>query len=916
MNYQLSDTWKRSFSPTAPDLHTQARQRLSAGLEQFRRHVKPVADEIALSVPGYTDHSIGHCDALWDIADLFVDENFPLNPAEAFVLGGAFLVHDLGMGLAAHSEGLAGILGTESWLDHLAALYPDAFEALQSAATRDVQANPTWDGLTSPKVKDALTIYLREHHAAQAERVVSQEWKLSNGQSFYLLADTELRHWYGELIGRIGRSHWRGVEELPEEFNSTFGSPPGLPTEWTVDAVKVACILRVADAAQVDARRADPLHTPFRQPQGSSLPHWEFQERMLHPILHKDRLMYTSTVPFPREQAVAWWLGFDTVQMIDQELRKVDALLADSNRPQLRARAVLGAEAANRFARYVKTDGWTPVDARPKITNTESVISNLGGTALYGQAQSIVIRELLANAVDATRLRRLAYGDDGMRPIRVTLESVGGSDYLDIRDYGIGMDADDVVTYLCDFGRSGWRSKTVRSAHPGALASGYQSTGQFGIGFYSSFMAADEVTVTTRPFHAGSDDTHVLEFGRGISERPLLRRAERTERLYEPGTRIRLKLRQSVEAGLLFPATRSQVRSDFMEVVRQQSLLCDEMIEVVPLGASSPELVNGGSGWRGLAHDALFDRLQPTVSQRRRGSRSGRSDETYRKHFLDFAMPLHDADGAVQGVLAIDVLDHGEKDHGAVSPTGGIYCGGFYAEPLYSFVGVISGIPEKASRDRAIPLVSREEFSRWLNAQVDLAVELDLSHGDRLSLAAMVIETGSVRADLPIAVTAEGYASPGEFRAWAGSRDRVVMFEDPMFVLDREDGPIVYDHLTERMLLVPPSAAVFTYGGSLGPMGRLFERLSAADAEVLAELDGDDVERSWEVADWWVTACRLPIGRAVRELADAWGTSLVSLLRTMKSPDSDPVACKCEARDASRDDGPVTRLEGLVFERA
>lgn len=912
MDYQKSATWERSFGTREGDAHRDPRARLRSGFEQFRSHVEPVASEIALSVPGYTDHSIRHCDALWDITDLLLTKDFPLNPAEAFVLGGAFLVHDLGMGLAAYAEGLPGILRDESWLDHLAATFPGHFEALNDAALRDVAADPTWNGITSPRIKEALTVYLREHHAEQAERVVSQGWVLGSGQTFYLLADTELRHWYGELIGKVARSHWLSVDQVREQFSAVRGAPPGFPPEWTVDATKVACILRVADAAHIDARRADPLHTPFRQPQGVSQAHWAFQEKMLHPRLHKDRLVYTSASPFSKDQAASWWLGFDTVRMIDDELGKVDALLADSGREQLVARAVLGADSASRFSEFVKTDGWTPVDARPTISNTEGVISNLGGTALYGRSNSIVIRELLANAVDATRLRRKTYGDDGIRPIRVSLFEEEGSDYLEIHDRGIGMDVDDIVSYLCDFGSSGWRSKTVQSTHPGALASGFQSTGQYGIGFYSSFMVANEVTVTTRPFHSGPADTNILEFNNGLHERPLLRKAERKEVLYEPGTRVRLRLRFPVQEELLSNSTRAQVRAEFAEIVRHQALLSDEKIEVLSLGATEALEVVGSSGWRSLSKEELFGVLKPRGSGRLRRIESD-SGSAYRDHFLKFAAPLFSDDGTVQGVLALDFVEAKQKDRWSPSPIGAMYCGGFYAETLPHVMGVITGTPERASRDRAVPSVSRGEFTRWLKSQFDLAAELDIASADKLIMNELAMAAGFEDARFPIGITGDGYIGSPRYREWAAARDLITVIEAPSIVVDTPDGPVFYDHLAERMFKVPDSAIVVSYSGDWGPLDRMLMDFEEADLEILDLLEIASERLDWDVAEWWLVGSRSPAGFAIKCAADAWGVSVVDLLRGSKEVGRALGAENYVGRDAYTGEYARMFIDGIVI---
>lgn len=57
-------------------------------------------------MPQFTVHDITHIDALWDMADIILPPELEINPVEAFILGGAFLIHDLGMGGVAYNNGL------------------------------------------------------------------------------------------------------------------------------------------------------------------------------------------------------------------------------------------------------------------------------------------------------------------------------------------------------------------------------------------------------------------------------------------------------------------------------------------------------------------------------------------------------------------------------------------------------------------------------------------------------------------------------------------------------------------------------------------------------------------------------------------------------------------------------------------
>jgi hypothetical protein len=81
------------------------------------------AAEIPRDLPDYTVHDISHLDAPWEMAGLIAGSDYPLTASEAFVLGGAFLVHDLGMSLAAYPEGMEALRKEGGWGDTVSALW-------------------------------------------------------------------------------------------------------------------------------------------------------------------------------------------------------------------------------------------------------------------------------------------------------------------------------------------------------------------------------------------------------------------------------------------------------------------------------------------------------------------------------------------------------------------------------------------------------------------------------------------------------------------------------------------------------------------------------------------------------------------------------------------------------------------------
>ena len=74
----------------------------------LRAVTKTLADTISRSGPAFTDHSIRHMDALWNITDhiLTQDEVALLSLGEAFLLACGFYLHDIGMAYAATDEGI------------------------------------------------------------------------------------------------------------------------------------------------------------------------------------------------------------------------------------------------------------------------------------------------------------------------------------------------------------------------------------------------------------------------------------------------------------------------------------------------------------------------------------------------------------------------------------------------------------------------------------------------------------------------------------------------------------------------------------------------------------------------------------------------------------------------------------------
>ena len=120
--------------------------------------------------------------------------------------------------------------------------------------------------------------------------------------------------------------------------------------------------------------------------------------------------------------------------------------------------------------------------------------------SLYSNKE-IFLRELISNASDAAdKLRFEALADDGLYEgdgeLKVRMSFDPDARTITVRDNGIGMTREEIAANLGTIARSGTRQ--FFESLTGDDAKDTRLIGQFGVGFYSSFIVADRVTVTSR----------------------------------------------------------------------------------------------------------------------------------------------------------------------------------------------------------------------------------------------------------------------------------------------------------------------------------------------------------------------------------------------------------------------------------
>ena len=151
------------------------------------------------------------------------------------------------------------------------------------------------------------------------------------------------------------------------------------------------------------------------------------------------------------------------------------------------------------------------VEAKTETRGFETEVNQLLDLMIHSlySNKEIFLRELISNASDACdKLRFMGVSDDSLYESDIDLKVKVSFDKdartITIRDNGIGMNREEVIDHIGTIAKSG--TKSFFDALTGDESSDAKLIGQFGVGFYSSFIVADEVTLQTRKAGDSADN--------------------------------------------------------------------------------------------------------------------------------------------------------------------------------------------------------------------------------------------------------------------------------------------------------------------------------------------------------------------------------------------------------------------------
>lgn len=366
-----------------------------------------------------------------------------------------------------------------------------------------------------------LTSYLRQNHAERGMKFLRKE-ELKDIIPDYITG----------LVGQIMKGHNMSPHEL---FNKTprVASLSGN----TSNPVSLSIILCCADALEFSDTRVIKSAFNEAESRGDDDAQYSLMEMMKHKsvgcgISISDNGLIFATGEFKNAKVLhATHKTLDQIEMWLKEYLYFD---------KLESRQVLKLNSNTIYRDSFTTDNFSYYPVAIKMDEYQ-IRETLTSKNMWGNTESLPVKELIQNSIDACRYREYLKPNHIVYEPRIDIVVNYDERTIGIRDNGIGMSENDVVDYFLQIGKSKTRSSIFKED---SINSGFSSLARYGIGFWSVFSIADRAEIKTK-YNSFYEKKPAFKFNVEIN--PLKSFLELRPTDIEEGTQITIKVKADVD---------------------------------------------------------------------------------------------------------------------------------------------------------------------------------------------------------------------------------------------------------------------------------------------------------------------------------------------------------------------------------
>lgn len=491
----------------------------------------------------YTLHDISHVNAMLKITDWLIPESTRkiMTPAEWLMLTLAIYFHDLGM-----------VVTKQEFNNRNKTNFPQYKQKfLEGLDSNDRIKYSSDDHFIYQE-------FVREHHAKRVRTWIEGTNIKELGEAADVIAEIQemlkpLDKLFKKDLALICESHH--LDDLDDFTKYRTSICYGPNSEEKVNLNYIAIILRIADLLHITSDRTPSISMKmFNVTNTISIIEWKKQQavRAVVPQLRRneegnvDNNLEKNTIEitalFDGPDTAEAYFGLSAyLKYVQSELSRCKSIVSKSKRKE-------GTTNYNFPWERINEEQITATGFETKkfqfVLDQENILQLLVGHTLYNDS-SVVIRELVQNAIDAVRLQKefeKKKGTKNWADGRISVSWNSEKRELTVLDNGTGMSINDIENYLLRVGASKYQDREIKKYFPD-----FSPISRFGIGILTCFMIADNIDLIT----SSEDERDAIIINlRNLNGTYLLRKVPKSElddKIRKHGTKFVLHVRNNAD---------------------------------------------------------------------------------------------------------------------------------------------------------------------------------------------------------------------------------------------------------------------------------------------------------------------------------------------------------------------------------